>query len=140
MNDSDDLLRILAENGFDGSGVDPHSWRCSDKGRYPGDCGCATGTVDDLLVWLAEHDAALVAERDARIAAALEILTRDGIWLQREATAIRALNGEVSSALTERDAEKWDEAITFFEDYIYGERTSARDANPYRVTPTEETR
>lgn len=29
-----------------------------------------------------------------RIARALEVLTREGIWLQREATAIRILRGE----------------------------------------------
>ena len=28
---------------------DPHDWRCYDKDRYPGECGCRAALVDDLL-------------------------------------------------------------------------------------------
>ncbi len=73
--DRDELRRILRDNGFDGSGTNPHSWRCAEKDRYPGDCDCAEATVRDLLAWLAAHDERVRAaahaeqrETDAQIA------------------------------------------------------------------------
>jgi hypothetical protein len=35
--------------GSDKSPFDPHSWRCYDKERYPGDCGCVGSLVQDVL-------------------------------------------------------------------------------------------
>lgn len=46
----------------------------------------ATLETSDLL--------SVAAERDARIATGIEILTREGVWLQREHAAVKALSGQ----------------------------------------------
>lgn len=43
----------MRENGLTEDGGSPHSWRCSDKDRYPGPCGCLDELIDDLLAVLA---------------------------------------------------------------------------------------
>jgi len=47
--DRNAILAMLAEQGIDGSGGHPHTWRCEDKGRYPGDCGCPDSIADAIL-------------------------------------------------------------------------------------------
>ena len=77
----DELAEVLSNHMGDAKApADPHSWRCYDKDRYPGDCGCrASSLVEDLLpiieretgkarrAWTAEHHRAalqLVTEID----------------------------------------------------------------------------
>ena len=46
----DELAEVLSGNmGYAKAPADPHSWRCYDKDRYPGDCGCRASLVEDLL-------------------------------------------------------------------------------------------
>ncbi len=47
---------------------DPHSWRCYDKVRYPGPCGCAEELSADILAAIAQPGPA----QDAVIAALIE--------------------------------------------------------------------
>lgn len=44
---------LVAEGGAPGSGL--HSWRCSDKERYPEDCTCVEDTVQDIIDAVLDH-------------------------------------------------------------------------------------
>lgn len=45
------LAAVIRDHiGGDGSApIDPHSWRCYDKERYPGDCKCGDLLLADIL-------------------------------------------------------------------------------------------
>lgn len=47
--------------------ADPHSWRCYDKVRYPGDCGCTWALANDFLT--STDPAVLDAMQDALVRA-----------------------------------------------------------------------
>lgn len=44
-----DVLAVLAGCGIGPNGEEPHSWRCSDKGLYPGGCECPGEISADIL-------------------------------------------------------------------------------------------
>lgn len=57
------LTQKLAEIGIGPDGQESlHSWRCADKVRYPGPCGCVPELVDDLVAGVREHVAELMRE------------------------------------------------------------------------------
>jgi len=72
---------------------DPHSWRCYDKVRYPGPCGCAEELSADLLTTIATPGPA----QDAVIAALIEggVLTEFNAGAERWwATAVTEWRAE----------------------------------------------
>lgn len=52
------LIKALADNGVSPVDQEWHrSWRCTDKDRYPGDCGCLPELLTDLSAILREAKA-----------------------------------------------------------------------------------
>lgn len=45
------IIKTLMDEGSESEGG-WHSWRCHDKSRYPGPCGCTPAIVDALLAAL----------------------------------------------------------------------------------------
>ena len=52
---------LRSELGYE-QPFDPHSWRCADKVRYPGPCGCAD-EVADMAVLAAASALIAIAEQ-----------------------------------------------------------------------------
>ncbi len=44
------LARIIAEHIGHDEPINPHSWRCMDKVRYPGPCGCDMDLAADITL------------------------------------------------------------------------------------------
>lgn len=57
------IIKTLMDEGSEG-GSGWHSWRCFDKSRYPGPCGCTPAVADALLAALRKPSTTERNERD----------------------------------------------------------------------------